>query len=82
VHLPFIWQVNDILDAASLRNEALRLVEDDVALPELCAHVLELTKAVLKKVAAPLQALYIMPLSCALENYDFITLDSSTKPFS
>jgi signal transduction histidine kinase len=42
--------INDILDAASLNNSSLRLVDEDVPLSAVCEHVMHLTKAVLKKV--------------------------------
>ena len=45
--------LNDILDAASLNNRSLRLVDEDVPLAAVCEHVMHLTKAVLKKVRGP-----------------------------
>ena len=48
-HVRRRWQVGDMLDAASLRNGALRLVDEDVPLAAVCEHVMHLTKAVLKK---------------------------------
>jgi signal transduction histidine kinase len=45
--------LNDILDAASLNNNSLRLVDEDVPLAAVCEHVMHLTKAVLKKAPPP-----------------------------
>ncbi len=42
--------IDDILDAASLNNNSLRLVDEDVPLSAVCEHVMHLTKAVLRKV--------------------------------
>jgi signal transduction histidine kinase len=42
--------IDDILDAASLNNSSLRLVDEDVPLAAVCEHVMHLTKAVLRKV--------------------------------
>jgi signal transduction histidine kinase len=41
--------VNDILDSSSIRNSALRLVEEDVHIPDLCEEVIELTRPLLKR---------------------------------
>ena len=45
--------IDDILDAASLNNNSLRLVDEDVPLAAVCEHVMHLTKAVLRKVPCP-----------------------------
>lgn len=41
--------VNDILDSSSMTNSALRLVEEDVSIPEVCEEVVELTRPLLKR---------------------------------
>ncbi len=50
--------IDDILDAASLNNNSLRLVDEDVPLSAVCEHVMHLTKAVLRKVR-------LLPSPCA-----------------